>query len=472
MAICSSTPTKPSMKDQPFGRYWDLGLKAAAGLYLLFGLLQSFTFNQFHIFSRMSDYSFWLILTELAKMAGYLLVHLAVYLHHKKSQDILKLLYPILALLSLACLFEYGAIIKTPFNTPNRNNLDPVTLSIYDSINLFMPHWAIVTMFAIQGMILLGIGIYYLLANKWDKSDWKSLLYFPLFVLMTIPLNFLSEPISHSPDWFQSATHFDNFTIWHFLMFALVIFFTWLSYFLLKKTNKENQVFYLRAMAIILIIHFAGKDSMLIGDGYNIYNVVLSSIPLFICDIGKIIVLLSVTLRKKVLYDIAFFVHSAGALTVFFYFGRIQNFGSVLDYSFLYFTSTHLLLFLLSILPVMLGHTSFRLKDCLIPIAYYGVVILIATGVSVAITNASATWVDGDGNHLPELLYLNFAFTQVNPLPIEVPGWINFHIGVCEVNPLYLIGLYAVYIGLFFIFFLIQLVVQKTYRRLPKKANQ
>lgn len=460
------------MPTPPFGKRFDLALKVGAFFYLLFGLLQSFTFNQFHVFSRMSDFSFWLILSELSKMAAYLLVPLAVYLHHKKGQDILKLLYPLLALVSLSCLFEYSSMVKTPFNTPNRNNLDSVTLAIYDSINLFMPQLAIVTMFVLQDAILIGIGLYYLLGNEWKKEDWKSLLYFPLFVLMTIPLNILSEPIAHSPDWFQSATHFDNFTIWHFLMFALVIFFTWLSYFLLKKKDKESQVFYLRAMAIILIIHFAGKDSMLIGDGYNIYNIVLSSIPLFICDIGKIIVLLSVTLRKKVLYDIAFFVHSAGALTVFFYFGRIQNFGSVLDYSFLYFTSTHLLLFLLSILPVILRHSEFHFKNCLIPIAYYGVVILIATAVSVGITNASATWVDGYGNHLPELLYLNFAFTQVNPLPIEVPGWINFQIGVCEVNPLYLIGLYAVYIGLFFAFFGFQLLVRKVHRRLIKQPAQ
>ena len=458
------------IQEKPFGKYWDIALKVGAGLYLLFGLLQSFTFNQFHVFSRMSDFSFWLVLTELAKMAAYLLVPLAVYLHHKKSQDILKLLYPLFSLLSFLCLFEYAGMTKTSLNTPNRNNLDAVTMAIYDSINLFMPRFAISAMFVFQAALLLSIGLYYLLGNKYRPSDWKSLAYFPLFVLITIPLNILSEPISHSPEWFQQATHFDNFTVWHFLMFGLVIFFTWLAYFLLKKADKDKQVFYLRAMAIVLTIHFAGKDSMLIGDGYNIYNIVLSSIPLFICDIGKIIVLLSVTLRKKILYDIAFFVHSAGALTVFFYFGRIQNFGSVLDYSFLYFTSTHLLLFLLSVLPIMLGHSGFRLKNCLIPIAYYGVVILIATGVSVLITNASSAWVDAEGNHLPELLYLNFAFTQVNPLPIEVPGWLNFHIGSCEVNPIYLLGLYAVYIGLFFIFFGFQLLVSRTHRLLSKQT--
>ena len=96
--------------------------------------------------------------------------------------------------------------------------------------------------------------------------------------------------------------------------------------------------------------------------------------------------------------------------------------------------------------------------------------ILIATGVSVLITNASSTLVDAEGNHLPELLYLNFAFTQVNPLPLEVPGWLNFHIGNCEVNPLYLLGLYAVYIGLFFVFFGFQRLVSRTHRRLSRQA--
>ena len=70
---------------------------------------------------------------------------------------------------------------------------------------------------------------------------------------------------------------------------------------------------------------FFGKNSMLIGDGYNVYNTLFASIPLFICDIGKFIVFIAIMLDKKWFYQCAYFVHSAGALTVSSYDSHIDN---------------------------------------------------------------------------------------------------------------------------------------------------
>ena len=442
------------------------GLGAA---FILLGVLQSLTFNMYHIYSHMADFSPLLIITELMKISAYLVIPLAVFLHHKTSRDILKLCFPIIALLSFSCIGEYSSMVKTALNSPNTTNLDPVTLEIYDSINLFMPRSAIFAMFALTDFILLSLAILVFLEDGLDKKDCKNLLYYPIYILCCLPLNIFAEiaPLLSEP--VLKFTIFENFSFWHFLMFALLIFFTLLSYFLLRRESPDKQLFYLRAMAVILMIHFASKDSMLIGDGYNIYNIVLSAIPLFICDIGKFVVLLAVWTKKKAFFDIAFFVHAVGALTVFFYMGKDQNFGPVFCYSFLYFTSTHLLLFMLSVLPVMLGLTSFHLRDCIIPAAYYACVIVVATATSVAITNLSATWATPAGQHLSELLYLNFAFTQICPIPLEFPTFLNAKIGLCEVNFVYVVSLYLSYLGLFIAFYLFQFGVGKAVKAIKEK---
>jgi hypothetical protein len=50
-----------------------------------------------------------------------------------------------------------------------------------------------------------------------------------------------------------------------------------------------------------------------------------------------------------------------------------------------------------------------------------------------------------------EWLTPNYAFTQVNPLPFEVP-FVKLTIWKYDLNALYILGLYAVYVGIFFVF--------------------
>jgi len=193
---------------------------------------------------------------------------------------------------------------------------------------------------------------------------------------------------------------------------------------------------------------------VLLGDGYNVYYTVFAVLPLFICNIGVYVASLSVILRKKVLYAISFFVHAAGALTVFFYFGRddMSNYGIIFGHTILYFCLTHYILFMLSVLPSALGHYKFKPKDCIIPLIYYCLVIVTAAVASGIVTSASMSF-SYDGYTLSESEWLrpNYAFTQINPLPIPVFE-IPLIIWKCQFNLLYLIILYAVYVGLFWTF--------------------
>ena len=186
-----------------------------------------------------------------------------------------------------------------------------------------------------------------------------------------------------------------------------------------------------------------------------------SFIPIFICNIGVYVASLSVILKKRILYSIAFFVHAAGALTVFIYFGKdeMSNYGIFCSYSILYFCLTHCLLFALSVLPSALGHYKFKIKDCIIPIIYYCIVIIVATIASGLVTSflmeynyEGYTLTIGEyGTSGVDMSPPNYAFTQINPLPIPF-DYIPFTIWKCEFYLSYLIALYIVYVGLFWIF--------------------
>ena len=463
LAFMTSIPASPSRRSS--SKSLAIATKILAGLFLLCLVLDTFTFNLYHVFSRPSDYSVLLVLTQILKIAATLLVPLAVFLNHRTSKNILRFIYPVVSIASYICFNEYCSIVKTASNTPNYNNLDPVTLEIYDSINLFMPTWAIQTLFLLENALLFLIPVLLLFQDPIRARDFKSILFLPVAVLVSLPLNIFTEVVPLLSEETRDFLTVDNFNLWHFLFLFLVFFLTALAFFLLRGLSTEKQIFYLRAGAIVLTIHFMSKNSMLIGDGYNVYNIILSSIPLFICDIGKFLVFFAVFFRRKIFYDISFFVHSAGAVSVFFYLGTIHNFGTILNYSFPYFAITHLLLFALAVLPIMLGHSSFRGKDAIVPSLYYGVVIVVATVVSVSITNLSATWTTSDGEHLPELLELNFAFTQERPIPIPTPEVLTVTIGHCQVDFLYLPILYLVYVAIFVLFFFFQKMVRLLWRK-------
>ena len=371
----------------------DVALKVFTALTLALAFVLTFTVSDYYIFNRISltdgedSFNALFVISQWIKKSGYLLLPLAAYYKRRSCSDIAKYVLPAFI---IAGFFTYGNFFEITMLTESASPADKV----YASINEFIPKLAVqVLFFTAAGTELISCLL--LFARDGFKVRAKSFAYLPCAILAVMPLNI-----------FENFFDINDFDSNHFLWFK------------------------------------------------NVYHTVFACIPLFICNIGVYVASLSVILRKRILYSISFFVHAAGALTVFFYFGKdeMSNYGIFCSYSILYFCLTHILLFALSVLPSALGHYKFRLKDCIVPLVYYCLVIVVASVASGIVSSASMDF-SYDGYTLAEGEWLkpNYAFTQINPLPIPVYE-IPFKIWKCEFNLLYLIILYLVYVGLFWIF--------------------
>ena len=105
-------------------------------------------------------------------------------------------------------------------------------------------------------------------------------------------------------------------------------------------------------------------------------------------------------------------------------------------------------------MPVALGRYTLTRKHRIYALIYYFAVIFIAFIVSALVTSASQEFSYG-GYTLTEdeWLYPNYGFTQFCPIPGPLPV-LKITVWKCEFNLLYLIGLYAVYVGIFYSFYL------------------
>lgn len=422
----------------------------SCALYLALSFVLTFTVSDYYIFSRIgfgeNRFNIFFVLSQWIKKSGCLLLPLAVYRRKKSCSDIAKYVLPLFVILSM---FTFGSFFDVTLLTDAATPAEKV----YASINEFIGKTANMTLFFSAAVLelLCCAGLFLRDGFKVNK---KSFVYLPFAIASVMPLNIFENFYDVSSFGRDSFLWFKNFTLWHFLALAVLVGGTIGAYYFLKHKDDRTQKDYLIATAIVLLIQYHSKDSFVLGDGYNVYRYIFSCIPLFICNIGVYIAALSVILRKRLLYSLAFFVHAAGALSVFVYFGRddISNYGIIISHSILYFCLTHVLLFMLSVLPSALGHYKFRIKDCAIPMAYYCAVIIVATVASGLVTSASMEFSYG-GYTLAESewIYPNYAFTQINPLPIPCPE-IPFTIWRCQFNLLYLIILYLVYISLFWIF--------------------
>ena len=427
----------------------DVGLKVATGLILAIALILTFTVSDYYIFNRIGEFNFYFVFSQWIKKAGLLLLPLAVFYHKKSCSDIFKYVLPVFVILS-CCTFGSFFDVSAAGNATTPSEL------VFAQINGFIPKAANMTLFFLSNALYL-IACALLFVRDGYKVKAKSFIWLPFAVLACMPLNIFEnffdiENFSRSGFWW-----FRNFTLWHFLMIAVLVGFTVGAYFFLRKKERKTQEDFLVAAAIVMLIQYHSKDSMVIGDGYNVYHTVFACIPLFICNIGVYVAALSVIFKKKLLYAISFFVHAAGAMSVFVYFGKdeMSNYGIICSYSILYFCLTHILLFALSVIPSALGHYKFRFKDCLIPLAYYFAVIVVATVSSALVTSYLTDYTYG-GYVLgevakPQELLPNYAFTQINPLPFDVPVW-GLTIWKYEVNLLYVLGLYVAYVAIFFAF--------------------
>ena len=439
----------------------NIALKATAGLVLLIALVLSFTISDYYIFNRIAHFNVVFVLSQWIKKAGLLLLPLAVFWNKKSCSDIFKYVLPLFIILSCALFSGFFDIVPAT-TTPVEE--------IFAHMNNFMPKWANMTLFFLQNALMLA-ACALLFVRDGYKVRAKSFIWLPFAVFACMPLNIFENFFAISKIAPDNFFRFKNFTLWHFLMIAMLAGFCIGAYYFLKRKSRKAQEDFLIAAAIVMLIQYHSKDSMVIGDGYNVYHSVFACIPLFICNIGVYIAAFSVIFKKKVLYALSFFVHAAGAVSVFVYFGKdsMSNYGIILSYSILYFTLTHLLLFSLSVLPAALGHYKFKMKDCIIPLVYYFGVIVVATVSSALVTSylegytyngmvlgdevrKAAEQLTGDAAQQQlQLLLPNYAFTQVNPFPFELPVW-GITIWKYKVNLLYVLGLYAAYVAIFFAF--------------------
>lgn len=427
----------------------DVGLKVVTGLILAIALILTFTVSDYYIFNRIGEFNFFFVFSQWMKKAGLLLLPLAVFYNKKSCSDIFKYVLPVFVILSCCTFggfFDVNAesIAKTPSEL------------VFAHMNGFMPKAANMTLFFLSNALYLAACALLFIRDGY-KVKAKSFIWLPFAIFACMPLNLFENFFDINN---FDRTHFlwfKNFTLWHFLMICILIGFTVGAYYFLRNKEKKTQEDFLVAAAIVMLIQYHSKDSMVIGDGYNVYHSVFACIPLFICNIGVYVAALSVILKKKLLYAISFFVHAAGALSVFIYFGKdeMSNYGIFCSYSILYFCLTHCLLFALSVMPSALKHYKFKFKDCIIPLAYYFAVIVVAT-ISSALVTSYLTDYSYGGYILGEVateqqLLPNYAFTQINPFPFEVNIW-GVTIWKYEVKLLYVLGLYAAYVAIFFAF--------------------
>lgn len=409
-------------------------------------LLLTFTISDYYIFNRAGQFNVLFVISQWVKKSGLLLIPMAIFYKKRCCADIAKYFLPLFIILSCALFEDFFDITKVA---------ETDAQIIYNQVNLFMPKWLNITLFFVQNAAMLTLCAL-LFARDGFKAQARSFIFLAPAMLACMPLNIFENFFDINAIPADSFLRFKNFTIWHLIAILILAGFTIASYYFLKNKNAAQRNGYLGAMAIVLLLQYHSKDSMVMGDGYNVYHTVLACVPLFICNIGVYVASLSVFLKKKTLYSIAFFVHAVGALSVFVYFGKdeMSNYGIFCSYSILYFCLTHALLFALSVLPSALGMYKFNMKDCIVPLIYYFIVIVAASVCSALVTSASMTWHTPDGIYLDEnsLIMPNYAFTQINPLPFSVPAVWVIKIWNYDVNMLYILGLYAAYVALFFAF--------------------
>lgn len=424
-----------------------IALRAFAGISAAIALLLTFTISDYYIFNRMSEYGIIFSLCQWLKKAGVMMVVLAAFFNVRSCADGVKYLLPLPLILSCFMYGDFFSITKIA-DTPAQE--------IYNSVNLFFPQWLNMTLFFAQNLTL-GLSCGLIFIRDGAKADGRAAVAAGFSVLATMPLNIFENFFDIDEIAADSFLRFKNFTIWHLIAILALAGVTIGLYYFLRGKSEQSQHKYLAAIAVSLLIQYHSKDSVVLGDGYNVYTTIFACIPLFICNIGVYVASLSVMLKKRVLYAISFFIHAAGALTVFVYFGKdeMSNYGIFCSYSILFFCFTHCFLFALCVLPSALGHYKFTIRQCVTPLIYYFIVIITASVASALVTSASMEWHTADGVYLTpdEWLMPNYAFTQINPLPFEVPPVLVLKIWNYELNVLYILGLYAVYVGLFFLFY-------------------
>ena len=307
--------------------------KASVALMIAAALLLTFTISDYYIFNRINQFGVFAI-SQWIKKAGLLLLPAAIFYQSRRCADCAKYIIPVAVIVSACTFGEFFDITKVA-DTPAQE--------FYNSLNLFMPKWAHIALFCTESACML-LACAAIFLTYGFKVQAKSFIYLPLAIAGAMPLNIFENFFDINTIPADSFLRFKNFTVWHFLAICALAGSTIGAYYFLKNKPKEEQYRWLCAAAGALLLQYHSKDSMVMGDGYNVYHTVFACIPLFICNIGVYVSAFSAFFRKKVLYAISFFVHAGGAISVFVYFGKdsMSDYGIFCSYSILYFCFTHI----------------------------------------------------------------------------------------------------------------------------------
>lgn len=438
---------------------------------LLCALALTFTVSDYYIFNRLSVYGGFAA-AQWIKKAGLLLLPGAVFFKNRRCADCAKYVLPVAVLAAAISFGDFFDITKTA---------ETYAQEIYNGINLFLPKWARIALFCGESACMLAACacLFVLYGPKIESA--KAVGYLALALAASLPLNIFENFFDIEDIPADSILWFNSFTIWHLCAVLFLAGLTIGAYLFLRRKPMEERRRWLCAIAGMLLLQYHSKDSVVMGDGYNVYTTVFACVPLFICNIGVYVAALAVFLNRRILHSMTFFVHAGGAISVFFYFARegMSEYGIFCSYSCMFFVLTHSLLFALCVLPSALGMYKFRIKDCVIPLIYYFIVVIAAAVASAAVTGYSISLgLTGDDIIMP-----NYAFTQINPLPFEVPNILPITLWGYELNVLYLLGLYAFYVAIFFTFYglyrlylflygkILQMLQKKSGTDTPAQAN-
>ena len=223
----------------------DRSIQILTVIYMALFMLGSFSFAFYYPFAHLNDcdqFSFLYIFFQLIRLSAFILVPLAGFYFYMVPRNIVKTILPLLFISLFFFYPQYTSLSKLDTVLPfyNDTGLDQTQIEIYNKINLFLPDYIIKSEYILEVVIVICIGILLNFKFRFEFSDLKSLIWFPLFVLLSLPLN-LSENLTRT---FSEKTEeflkFRNYGIWHFLLFLLLVIVTISAYLLLKKQRRKN----------------------------------------------------------------------------------------------------------------------------------------------------------------------------------------------------------------------------------------
>ena len=396
------------------------------------------TFKYYFKFSRVNGFAdFLFCLLMWVKLTAPAVLALALFYGSKNARNISKYLYPLISALLLIFSGYYFKLEHEAITELEQ---------LYIRLNTLFPNAFTDFLYVFECVLLFTLSTLLLLFDEKKAEDFKSFKYFPLFLLVCYPLNLTENVIKYFSPQVKSFFAYSNFSVWYFLTLLAVGLITYFTYKHLSKKDRTYQDKFLAALTVCLLIQFLSRMSVGIADGYNTKHTLIELAPLYICNIGTFVVAFAIFFRLKILYKISFFVHGAGAVSVFLYTGRpeLSNWGTVFSYNYMSFAVTHMLLFMLCFLPYFLRYFEFKTKDIYVCFCYYMVTLSIAVIFSALVS--SQTFFYGEG--LEYVFEPNYSFTQISPFAVPLPQ-INFTLFNYRFNLIYLILLYFDYILIF-----------------------